>query len=107
MDILATTYGCVVSSKIPPSLAARGGTPDNSGAAIQRIVEAWSGGPTPPPAKGALGRRYAAGKGALDPEHDKNELSAPVLKLARRARTQHLPENQAQIEGADVNQLAL
>ena len=46
-------------------------------------------------------------KGAAEPEDDENKLSKPVSKLTRRARTQHLPENEAQIERTDVNQLAL
>jgi hypothetical protein len=41
--------------------------------------------------------------GAVAPENDENELDRPVAKLPRRAGAQSLPEDETQIERADVN----
>jgi hypothetical protein len=38
-------------------------------------------------------------------ENDENKLSPPVSKFPRCAGTQSLPENETQVERADVNQL--
>ena len=51
LDVLKSAYDGSTD------LAVRGRTPDNSGAAIYPVIERRSGGPTPLPAKGALGRR--------------------------------------------------
>ena len=88
-------------------LAARGGTPDIPKLASGHCSVPTTGACTLPAARGATASFRVSLKGAAEPDDDENKLSKAVSKLARRARTQYLPENEAQIECADVDDLAL